>query len=645
MNTLNIQHNFSGTYIFSLRTGIVAMLFFLAFQAASQGPGGIGDASGTNGPRNVIWLDASQLVQANGVSVSTWPDRSGNGNNFIQQAAKAVPVMKTAALGGSYKAVSFDGTERYLGIADNASLDGYTGGVSIIIVGRFTTVDSNPRGILFKRTSAGSSETYGVFTYTGSKMVFDTYTTSNSRFTGTTVLNNTTNYILSNIYDGANQFIAVQGVIDASQAKTGSVANTSSSLILGALNDAYGTYLNADIAEVITYGAGLTQAERIVVENYLSYKYGISIGANDHWASSASYSNDLAGIGQENTYASEATSAASSILRINESEDLNDNDWLFWGHDNASIASYTATDVITGSSYLRLAREWLVEETNDAGNVIVSVAASSLPATGLYSPSFYLMVDTDGDFSNATAHLMTLNGANYQVELDLATGNYLAISYKAPKPANVTGTLAFWYNTELGVENGGIAATNGQSVTVWQDLSAVNSDAVNGVAPTYYSANTINYHPIVRFNGSTQYKEFNMTALQGADYTIMAVVKRASSGSNQYIFGSQTNATDAMYMGYSSDTQIDVRNSSTVTANTTIASYNSPQVGPALVTVNYNSTNLVLNQFKNGVNNSATTATSTDYAATGYLGNLGRGLASNYFNGDIAEVIAFSTNL
>ena len=143
----------------------------------------------------------------------------------------------------------------------------------------------------------------------------------------------------------------------------------------------------------------------------------------------------------------------------------------------------------------------------------------------------------------------------------------------------------------------------------------------------------------------TQYKEFNMTALQGADYTLMAVVKRRANTINQFVLGSETSAADALYVGYNTNTQVDARNSSSATASTAVSGYNVPQVGPSLVTVNYNSSNLDLNEFRDGVISSNTTATSTDYAATGYLGNLGRALGGNYFNGDVVEVIGFSSNL
>ena len=48
----------------------------------------------------VIWLDASQLGLANGASVATFPDLSGNGNDFVQANATQQPAFRTSGING-----------------------------------------------------------------------------------------------------------------------------------------------------------------------------------------------------------------------------------------------------------------------------------------------------------------------------------------------------------------------------------------------------------------------------------------------------------------------------------------------------------------------------------------------------------------
>lgn len=419
---------------------LVVVFLYSFLSSAQNGPGGIGDGTGTNGPRNVLWLDASSLGLSNGANVTTWTDLSGNSNDLTQQGADPVPTFAVDAFGTGLDAVRFDGTERYLRIVDNASLDGFTGGVSIITVVNFSTVDDSPRGIISKRTSSSSEEAYSIFTWTGSVLNFDVRTTDDNRLGDATTLSASTNYILSSIYDRTLQYISIDGSAPSTRSETGAVNDATSDLIIGALNNNYGTYFDGDIAEVIIYGDGLTQAERVVIENYLADKYSITI-SNDFWSNSATYSNDIAGIGQESTYNSEAQSASSGFMRISESTDFDDNDWIFWGHDNGDVTTWSGTEV--PGSQQRLAREWLIEENGDAGSVRVTIAESDLPSTGISNAQYYLLVDTDNDadFSDATPFLMVSDGAgNVYANVDLNTNDRIAISFEAGSASQI------WYS-------------------------------------------------------------------------------------------------------------------------------------------------------------------------------------------------------
>ncbi|MEO9873016.1 MAG: hypothetical protein ABJF63_21205, partial [Ekhidna sp.] len=408
---------------------------------AQNGPGGIGDGTGTNGPRNVLWLDASTLGLGDGANVLTWSDLSGNGNDLTQQGADAVPTFAENAFGTGLDAIRFDGTERYLRILDNATLDGFADGVSIILVTNFSTVDDNPRGIISKRNSSSSEEVYSIFTHTGSRMNFDVRTTDDNRLSDATTLTASTDYILSAVYDEIFQYTSINSNAPDTRGETGNLTDASSDLILGALNNNYGTYFDGYLAEVIIYGNGLTQAERIVIENYLANKYSITLSGNDFWTDNATYSNGLAGIGQDLAYSSEATTASSDLMRISESTDFDDNDWVFWGHDNGDASVWVASEV--PGAQQRLAREWLIEENGETGSVTVQVDGSELPSTGISNPQYYLLVDTnnDADFSDATPYLMISDGAGGAfVNIDLNTNDRIAISFEPGTPSQI------WYS-------------------------------------------------------------------------------------------------------------------------------------------------------------------------------------------------------
>ena len=323
---------------------------------SQTGPAGMGDGTGTSGPRNVLWLDASTIGVANGANVLTWTDQSGNGNNLTQQGGDPVPTFAENAFGIGLDGIRFDGTERYLTIADNPTLDGFADGVSIFLVTNFATVDNSPRGILSKRVSSSSEEVYSIFTFTGSRLNFDIRTNDDNRLADGNTLSTSNDYILSTVFDETFQYVSVNGSTPSTRGETGNLADASSDLILGALNNNYGTYFDGDLAEVIIFGAGLTQAERVIVENYLANKYSIGVGT-DLWSDNATFSNDITGVGQEPIYSSEATSGKSSLFRVSESTDFDNSDWLMIGHDNGDISTWTGTEV--PGTEQRLGREWL----------------------------------------------------------------------------------------------------------------------------------------------------------------------------------------------------------------------------------------------------------------------------------------------
>lgn len=73
----------------------------------------------------LVWLDAKDLDLAHDASVSTWPDRSGNGNDATQATSASQPTYREDK-GRHLPGVRFDGTDDLLDIASTAALDGMT---------------------------------------------------------------------------------------------------------------------------------------------------------------------------------------------------------------------------------------------------------------------------------------------------------------------------------------------------------------------------------------------------------------------------------------------------------------------------------------------------------------------------------------
>src|SRR5690606_29226118 len=113
------------------------------------------------------------------------------------------------------------------------------------------------------------------------------------------------------------------------------------------------------------------------------------------------YVHDIAGIAEDNNSALyQPTSRSQNVgnmITISNPSDLNENEFLVWGHNNGDLSSPTDADV-GGNIELRLSRVWRVRETGgDVGTVSITVDMSFVdgPET---AADLRLLVDTDGNF-------------------------------------------------------------------------------------------------------------------------------------------------------------------------------------------------------------------------------------------------------
>ncbi|MEM7131246.1 MAG: BspA family leucine-rich repeat surface protein [Chloroflexota bacterium] len=215
---------------------------------------------------------------------------------------------------------------------------------------------------------------------------------------------------------------------------------------VGVGSDGGGEDWDGLINETIIYNRELTTDEWQRVSTYLAIKYGVTLVIDylnsdgllfwDTDGSQAAYSNDIAGIGQDdasglNQKQSKSvnddalvTIGLTSIEADNASNTATfaaDKDFFVWGNDDGAIAWQT-TEAPTGQQ--RLTREWLIDETgltNTSLKVRIpddsSGESTTLPAE---TTGVYLLVDADGvfgDLADGTLSVpMTLNGGYWEAD-------------------------------------------------------------------------------------------------------------------------------------------------------------------------------------------------------------------------------------
>jgi hypothetical protein len=419
-----------------------ALLFLLMFCSsalyAQTGPGGVGNSSS-----NGLWLRADALNQVDGSTVSAWPDNSGNNNNAIQATAGKEPLFYNTSGVNNQPIIRFDGNNDEMSVLDANILDGTTG-ITYYAVIRPNNLNGGPRGILGKRVTYTVSTEYAYtwFMWANNRMNLDIHTQNNRFNTASNTFTNATNYLFSMSFNGTlpsaeRSRIYSQGIkIQQSTESSTVLPNSNQDLAIGALNVGYGTYLGADFAEIIHFNYDLDTVEQVLVDNYLAAKYGISLSANDLYdednAANGNYDFEVAGIGRFDAARIHDDSQGSSILRILNPSDLDNNEFMIWGHDGGEQQAIETSDIPAGVD-ARFERVWRVSEVDmssspvEVGSVDIRWDLAGLGSVTASDLRLLIDTDNDGTFADETpiAGATSIGGDIYEFSAQAGLQNNL----------------------------------------------------------------------------------------------------------------------------------------------------------------------------------------------------------------------------
>jgi len=358
-----------------------------------------------------LWLKADDNITAglaDGASVSSWADQSGNSYVATNSAGdgQTEPNYDSSDLINFNPSVAFNGTSSGLDLGSNY-IYSENDGLSIYAV----AVPNN--NILTANYDFGTQQTGSL---NGLNLISEpiTYTKLNE----------------VEINESSPRISGSGPVTIGRQSKSGLSANRK---------------FDGRIAEVIVY-TNDTQTSAQQIQSYLAIKYGITLDASsaDYVASNgssiynlASYNNDVFGIANDvasdldqqisksaNTGAVLTISTDTNFTGANGTHtSLTDGQYLVVGNDGASGAPADAisTDLNTATYFERSAREWKVQNTGGVGAV-------NLQFDG-YDDSWVLLTrTTDGDFSATTGTTATALSATGSVSTTLAGTTYFTLA-------------------------------------------------------------------------------------------------------------------------------------------------------------------------------------------------------------------------
>lgn len=385
-----------------------------------KGPGGVGTTDGSSPLK--IWYRTDYGMTVNNGQISSWTNAAGVSNHDLVQTAGNKPAVVSNAVNG-YDEVSFTSNSHYLktavGSLDTSNF--VTNEASTFVVSRADTYNQSS-SLYTTEPLVGNSRFSNHIPWGGT--VYNDIGTCCSQNARLQVggLQGLTNYNIWS-YD-ANPTTGKQLYRNGTLLQ--SRPNTTLYHSHATQRFRIGRNYKGDVTEVIVFKNKIKTIERMIVENYLSSKYDIALTTNDlyvHDNGASQFDHDVAGIGQVNSNDNHTDSQGTGLVRIREPQDLDDDEFLFWGNNDASTTINVTNDIPNGTEF-RMDRVWKVSEMNtsnssvDLGNVDMIFDLTGLGA--IDTNLIQLIVDSDGDglFSDETpiGGASNVSGNLYQFE-------------------------------------------------------------------------------------------------------------------------------------------------------------------------------------------------------------------------------------
>ncbi|NPA46091.1 MAG: LamG domain-containing protein, partial [Chlorobi bacterium] len=394
------------------------VIFFILFHLGMHGqtgPGGVGKDDGTS--HLVLWLDANTVQASSGSLVNVWPDRSGYGRDFNE--GNGAVFYEDVQNGNA--AFMFDrSAQHYFQRAHDQALSpyhftifaadrvDYTGSWKAVISDRdWYSRDSTAGYILYSR----SRRDYEWEFWTGDSTGYGRWgwgVTRSRVSTAGSWASQTITYQPGN----KGKKIFVNGRYRA-QSTHPYTPNRVRPIRIGAGRNERTDpdyYFPGYIGEIIIFDRVVSMVERIIVQNYLSAKYGFAMDNNDYFLMDedtlGNFDYHVAGIGQDINGDSHTASQGTGIILIDNPSDLDNGDYLFWG-ENTKDASYEMTQV--DAETYRLNTLWRVSKRNDLGTVSVHFNETdiSFDPSVLHCATLKLVVSANEDFSAKRIYPLT----------------------------------------------------------------------------------------------------------------------------------------------------------------------------------------------------------------------------------------------
>ncbi len=640
-----------------------------------------------------LWLASDSGVDTSGGKVTEWFDKSGNSNNAAQSTSADEPSYQTSVI-NSKPALSFDGTSTYLTLPSATSIGIQNSNYEIFIVAK-----SSSSSLQFVEGGTAGNYELQLNGSSGARFI-----PVGSNYLDEGNSNDYTNG-LAHIFE--LKAASSEGVIHVDGTAGGYVlSNTQNSdagnLVIGRRGDG-SYYFNGDIAEIIIYNANLTPSQRLAIANYLSQKYNITyttVSTPTIQASNMTISNATGNsmslkvtkgngvqriiIGKSGSAVDTAPSngtvyTANSVF--GSGTQLGSGNYVVYqgtdsvvtvtglnSHTNYYFSAYEFNGSNTDQNYLTTSPATGNATTNYTPPTVSMLSDSAITGSSMYfrgivnpnsaSTTYRFAYGTSPDsLIDSTAIQSAGSGSSADtVSLQITGLKYGTVYYEELTATNSGGTstssvyavitdtsisntnLKLWLRADEGTST----TTDSTSVSTWYDVSGNlnNASQSTAVDEPLYRSSVINSKPVIRFNGSSSYLTLPTSTslgIQNSDYE-MFIVAKSSSSSTQFIAGGTAGNYELQLNGGLGARFIPA--GSNLLNEGSDGEYTNGQAHIFEVKATSSEGVIHVDGLAGGY-----VLSNTQSSDAGGL-NIGRrGDGTYFFNGDIAEVIIYNSNL
>jgi hypothetical protein len=655
--------------------------------------GGSGGVAPTNVPGCTFWVRADRgLTLLNGTTVFTWADQSGNGNNVTQSNGALEPTLFPSGGPNNQPYISFSSAATQNLLSGNAVV-GANNWTVFTVHNVADTAASRP--VL---QVGGTGNGFGIQADT-SKRDIVAYGNA-AQYNGVVPLNTWEQWTAQNTSTGPVTSLRVNGVPQPLTPNNAVIGAPGARTAVGTGN---GAFFNGGIAEIIAYNRVLSATEINEVESYLLNRYGfqlpvpllvpgcalwcrsdqgITIGTGvSQWNDYSGNGNNLTSTvaGAQPTYTTSDAAyggkptlgfdgASKYMFRAALATPLNQPCTVIIVGQSTQVGTQFFTDGFDGTNSIRV--EALAGPTlglratgsvvSGTANVLfpsiigavvngvssalyvnnptapVSVATGNPGSAGLVGITLGAAFTDSADFLNGkVAEVIVYNRALSVGELSLIYA-YAAARYgiSLPTPVSIP-SCNLWLRGDQGV-------TISTGVSSWADYSGVGNNVTQATGanqPTSHTSGGPNNQAYVAFSAAaSQSLSLSAAALAASPWTVFAVAQSSTPGAEGFFF-SVGGATNGMAFG----------GSGAGTARALwypgAAVLGDSALSPTWEQWTAQNTGAVSTLAINGTAQALTNSTTQPVAVATLTTGVGTGIGGNFWNGGIAEVIAYNRAL